>query len=73
MLLIVIAAFPISKMPINSNQDFDGLFAMDVLIGQHYSDVAWCTANGALGCANEYLEDNAGCEIDGNECCLLLQ
>ena len=54
-------------MPISSTYDFDGLFAMDVPAGQHYSDVAWCRANGALGCAREYWEDNAGCEIDGNE------
>ncbi len=54
-------------MPISSNQDFDGLFTMDVPLGQHYSDVAWCWANGALGCAKEYWEDNAGCEIDGDE------
>lgn len=54
-------------MPITSSQDFDGLFKMDVPIGQHYSNVAWCRANGALGCANEYWEKNAGCEIDGDE------
>ena len=54
-------------MPISSTQDFDGLFTMDVPLGQHYSDIAWCLSNGALGCANEYWEDNAGCEIDGDE------
>ena len=54
-------------MPINSSQDFDGEFTMDIPLFQHYSDVAWCRANGALGCAREYWEDNAGCEIDGNE------
>ncbi len=40
---------------------------MDVPLGQHYSDVAWYWANGAVGCVKEYWEDNAGCEIDGNE------
>ena len=54
-------------MPISSTQDFDGLFTMNVPLGQHYSDVAWCRSNGALGCAKEYWEDDAGCEIDGNE------
>lgn len=54
-------------MPISSTQDFDGLFTMNVPLGHHYSDVAWCRSNGALGCAKEYWEDDSGCEIDGNE------
>ena len=54
-------------MPLYSTQDFDGHFTMKVPLGKHYADVAWCWANGALGCAAEYWEDNAGCEIDGNE------
>jgi len=51
----------------HSNQDFDGHFTMDVPFGKHYSDVAWCRANGALGCKCEYWEDDAGCELDDGE------
>lgn len=40
---------------------------MDVPIGQHYSDVAWCRSNGGLGSAKEYWEDDSNCELDGNE------
>ncbi len=48
----------------SSNQDFDGLFTMDVPLGKHYSDTAYCRANGGLGSKCEYLEDNAGCDIE---------
>lgn len=48
----------------SASQDFDGLFTMKVPLGQHYSNVAWCWANGRLGCLNEYWEDNAGCDIE---------
>ena len=54
-------------MPINSTQNFDGLFTMDVPIGQHYNNDGWCWASGGLGCAKEYWEENAGCEIDNDE------
>jgi hypothetical protein len=54
-------------MPINSTQDFEGLFTMDVPLGQHYADVAWCRPNGRLGCEKEFWEDNAGCQIDDDE------
>lgn len=47
----------------HSSQDFDGHFTMDVPLGNHYSDVAWCWSNGRLGCEGEYWEDNAGCEL----------
>lgn len=63
---VVIVALVI-LMPLNSTQNFNGLFSMDIPLGQHYSDVSWCKANGALGCAAEYWEDNAGCELDDNE------
>ena len=63
---IVIVAL-ILVMPISSTYDFDGHFTMDVPLAKHYSDVAWCRPNGALGCAAEYWEDSAGCELDGNE------
>ena len=58
-------------MPINSTQDFDGLFKMKVPLGQHYSNEAWCWSSGALGCKNEYWEKNADCELDGNEMVIL--
>ena len=51
----------------HSNQDFDGHFMMEVPFGDHYSNVAWCWANGALGCEGEYWEDSAGCELDDGE------
>ena len=54
-------------MPFSSTYDFDGLFTMDIPIGKHYSNAAWCKPSGGLGCANEYWEDNAGCEIDQDE------
>ena len=53
--------------PISSSQDFDGNFTMNVPFREHYTNVAWCWANGALGCADEYWEDNAGCDLDENE------
>lgn len=65
--ILIVVIVLIIIMPINSTQDFDGLFTMNVPLTQHYSNVAWCRANGALGCANEYWEDSAGCEIDGDE------
>ena len=50
------------------SQDFDGSFSMNVLAGQHYSDVAYCRPNGALGCARKYWEDsNDDCAIDEND------
>ena len=54
-------------MPINSSQDFDGNFTMDVPMGKHYSNVAWCWSNGALGCADEYWADDAGCDLREND------
>lgn len=46
-----------------SSQDFDGLFTMDVPLGQHYSDLTWCHSNKALGCTKQYCEDNSDCVI----------
>ena len=64
-LAIVAVVFVFAPNP--SNQDFDGYFTMDVPLGKHYSDVAYCRANGGLGCKCEYWEDNAGCDIlDGD-------
>ena len=40
-----------------SSQDFDGLFTMDVPLGQHYSDLT------SLGCTKQYCEDNSDCVI----------
>ena len=54
-------------MPITSSQDFDGNFTMDVGFGKHYEDVSWCRPNGALGCAGEYWEDDAGCDLEEND------
>lgn len=54
-------------MPISSTYDFDGLFTVDLPIGQEYWNVAWCHPNGSLGCKNEYWEKDAGCEINGDE------
>ncbi len=50
-----------------SNQDFDGHFTMDVPLGKHYRDVAYCLPNGGLGCKCEYWEDNAGCDIEDGD------
>lgn len=63
--MIVIAFVLI--MPINSTYDFEGLFTIDLPMGQDYWNVAWCHPNGALGCAKEYWERDAGCEIDRDE------
>ena len=46
-----------------STQDFDGLFTMDVPIGQHYSDSVLCISNKPLYCTKKYCEDDSGCEI----------
>ena len=50
----------------SSSQDFDGLFTMDVPLGQHYSDLTWCHSNKALGCTKQYCEDNSDCVIGEN-------
>lgn len=64
---MIIIALVLAMPALCLAQNFDGLFTVDVPVGQHYSNVAWCLPNGRLGCANEYWEDNADCEIDGNE------
>ncbi len=64
LLALIIALFCV---PVNSYQSFDDKFYVNTQPGEHYEDVAWCRANGALGCAAEYWEDDAGCEIDGDE------
>ena len=46
-----------------SSQDFDGLFTMNVPLGQHYSDLGWCYSNKPLGCTHQYCEDNSDCVI----------
>ncbi len=66
LILFVIIALVVI-MPITSTQDFDGNFTMEVPFCSHYSNVAWCWANGALGCSDEYWEENAGCDLDENE------
>ena len=65
-ILGVILLFAFSSL-ISANQDFDGKFTMNVPLGNHYSDVAWCLPNGALGCKGEYREDNAGCDIENGD------
>lgn len=69
-LTIIVIAF-IALLALGSfnfaSQDFDGLFTMEVPLGQHYSNFAWCWSNGALGCLNEYREDNAGCYIENGD------
>lgn len=62
-IIAFIALFALSSLNF-AGQDFDGLFTMDVPLGQHYSNVAWCKPSGGLGCLNEYWEDNAGCDIE---------
>ena len=52
---------------VHSNQDFDGHFTMDVPLGKHYADTAYCWGNGGLGCKCEYWEDNAGCDIEDGD------
>lgn len=39
-----------------SNQNFEGKFTMDVPMGKHYQDVAYCYPNGGLGCIAEYVD-----------------
>ena len=52
-LVIIIILAIVSLMAVfalnTSNQDFDGHFAMDVPLGKHYSDVAYCRPNGGAG------------------------
>lgn len=50
-----------------ANQDFDGKFTMNVPIGTHYSDTAYCLPNGKLGCVGEYWPDNSDCVIDDGD------
>ena len=50
-----------------ASQDFDGLFTMDVPLGQHYSDLGWCHSNKPLGCTKQYCEDNSDCVIGEND------
>ena len=62
-LIAIMAIFPLHL----SNQNFDGLFTMDVPLAKHYSDTAYCWPNGGLGCLKEYWEDNAGCDIEDGD------
>ena len=48
-------------------QDFDGLFTMNVPMGKHYWDAAWCHSNKALGCSKEYWDENGDCLIDSDD------
>ena len=61
-IVMMLATFPLVT------QNFDDLFTMNTQIGKHYSDVAYCLPNGALGCQKEYWEENSGCEINDDEC-----
>ena len=45
-------------MPMGFTQDFDGHFKMNVPLGKHYTDCAWCGGNGALGSICEYCSDD---------------
>jgi hypothetical protein len=65
--IVIVAVAFFVLMPISSTQDFDGLFTMKVPLGQHYKNSAWCWSSGALGCKNEYWEENADCELSGDE------
>ena len=69
LILIIIMALIsiIAVTSIKSSQDFDGLFKMNIPIGQHFTDVAYCLPNGALGCSREYLDDNTGCELEDDD------
>lgn len=64
---MIFSSFAVINAISYSNQDFDGLFTMNIPMGQHYSDVAYCKPNGELGCVKEYWEDNSNCKIDENE------
>ena len=67
-LMIILALTSIMAVTsFKSNQDFDGLFTMDIPAGQHFTDVAYCLPNGALGCSREYLNDNTGCELEQDD------
>ncbi|MGX8694292.1 MAG: hypothetical protein ACSW71_05225, partial [Methanobrevibacter sp.] len=67
-LMIILALTSIMAVTsFKSNQDFDGLFTMDIPAGQHFTDVAYCLPNGALGCSREYLDDNTGCELEQDD------
>ncbi|MEE1133262.1 MAG: hypothetical protein UHW60_00690 [Methanobrevibacter sp.] len=56
-ILALMAIMAVSSFA-TATQDFDGLFTMEVPIGEHYSDAAWCYSNKPLGCAKEYLKDD---------------
>lgn len=65
-ILTLIAITAVSSFA-TATQDFDGLFTMNVPIGEHYSDAAWCYSNKPLGCAKEYLKDDFDGVIDEDE------
>lgn len=65
-IIVLIFVVAIFSLPL-SNQNFDGLFRMNVPLGKHYSDTAYCWSNGGLGSAREYWEDNAGCDIEDGD------
>ena len=69
LILIIIMAFisMVAVTSIKSTQDFDGLFSMNIPIGQHFMDVAYCLPNGALGCSREYLDEDTGCELEQDD------
>lgn len=67
MMVLAVAGVMAVSAILNSNQDFDGHFTMDVPFGKHYSDTAYCRDNGRLGCRGEYWEDNSDCEIEGDD------
>lgn len=69
LILIIIMAFIfiMAVTSIKSSQDFDGLFVMDIPMGEHFTDVAYCLPNGALGCSREYLDDNTGCWLEDDD------
>ena len=71
LLIIIIIVAIISLVSINSiqssRQDFDGLFEMNVPMGIHYRDIAYCLPNGRLGCVKEYWDENSGCDMSKGE------
>ena len=64
---ILILLFSPINTAICTYQNFDNQFYVSTQMNEHYEDVSWCKPNGALGCVAEYWEDDAGCELNGDE------
>lgn len=65
MTIILILVFVFAMSHVNSftskNHDFDGYFTMDVPGDYNFKDVSWCLPNGALGCSDEFTDENRDC------------